>query len=132
MVREELTKELRRYGLESGSTLGRHMGIMDEAADAIEELEKEVERQKDRLYSGTELEWLKHFVRESSFDDEVSRDQLRCLWTAFCLHYNFIVDTADYDANLRKLWEAVAETEEDTADWGDYESFDNYLAKYLC
>lgn len=34
----ELIKELRRYGLSNGGSLGRHMGIMDIAADALEEL----------------------------------------------------------------------------------------------
>lgn len=42
-VRGGLAQELRHYGLTNGSALGRHMGIMDEAADAIESLRKELE-----------------------------------------------------------------------------------------
>ncbi|WP_312694092.1 hypothetical protein [Caproiciproducens sp.] len=37
---EELIKELRRYGLSNGGSLGRHMGIMDIAADRLEELNR--------------------------------------------------------------------------------------------
>lgn len=43
ITREGLAKELRHYGLSNGSALGRHMGIMDEAADAVEALSKEAE-----------------------------------------------------------------------------------------
>lgn len=39
---EEFVKTLRSYGLTNGTTLGRHMGIMDEAADVIEKLEREL------------------------------------------------------------------------------------------
>ena len=35
---KDLIHDLRRYGLTNGTALGRHMGIMDEAADAIETL----------------------------------------------------------------------------------------------
>lgn len=38
---EELIKTLRIYGLTNGTTLGRHMGIMDEAADALTALQSE-------------------------------------------------------------------------------------------
>ncbi len=41
---KELVKELRTYGLSNGSYIGRHMGIMDEAADAIEALLSKNER----------------------------------------------------------------------------------------
>ena len=40
---EDLIQSLRRHGLENGGTLGRHMGIMDIAADTIERLAKELE-----------------------------------------------------------------------------------------
>lgn len=40
---EDLIQSLRHHGLENGGTLGRHMGIMDIAADTIERLAKELE-----------------------------------------------------------------------------------------
>ena len=40
-----------------------------------------------------EFDFLSDFVAENCFDVEVCRDQLRVLWTAFCLHHGLIVDT---------------------------------------
>jgi hypothetical protein len=45
----ELIKELRSYGLQNGGSLGRHMGIMDEAADRLEELNRRTEPENKRL-----------------------------------------------------------------------------------
>lgn len=44
----DLIQELKRYGLSNGSALGRHMGIMDEAADAIERLISDLEEANKR------------------------------------------------------------------------------------
>ena len=41
---KEMVKELRTYGLSNGSCICQHMGIMDEAADAIETLLSENEK----------------------------------------------------------------------------------------
>lgn len=50
---EKFVKTLRSYGLTNGTTLGRHMGIMDEAADVIEKLENElVAERKNKALSG--------------------------------------------------------------------------------
>lgn len=77
------------------------------------------------------MDYMAAFVAEAFFDSEIECDQLRALWTAYCLHYNLDVDTAEYDQELRKLWKEVADTENDTAYWGDFESFGNFIAKYL-
>lgn len=45
---KDLIHDLRRYGLTNGTALGRHMGIMDEAADAIETLTLELAAEKKR------------------------------------------------------------------------------------
>lgn len=45
--------------------------------------------------------------------------------------YNLDVDTASYDSDLRRLWDAVAADEEDTADWSDFDSFDSFMCRYL-
>ena len=41
---ENIVTELRKRGLSNGSSLGWHSGLMDEAADVIEQLQTEVER----------------------------------------------------------------------------------------
>ena len=48
-----------------------------------------------------EFDFLSDFVAENCFDVEVCRDQLRVLWTAFCLHHGLIVDTHNYDLHLK-------------------------------
>ena len=40
-----------------------------------------------------EFNYMLAFVVESSFENELSRDQLRCLWTAYCFHNNLDADT---------------------------------------
>lgn len=83
------------------------------------------------MESKLEYEYIIDYINGASFDNEVCCDQLRCLWTVYCLHYDIEVDTYRYDSNLLKLWEEILKTEEDTSDWSDYESFDNYMCRYL-
>lgn len=94
------------------------------AAQLIEQLRGSVNRD-------AELKYMKQFAFESCFDAEVCCDQLRSLWTAYCFHHNLDVDTADYDRDLRVVWEAVAEVERETADWSDFDSFDRFMCKEL-
>ena len=75
--------------------------------------------------------FIRSFCRESYFDNEVMRDQLLCLWTSFCLIFGFDVDTCAYDVEIGWLWKIISETEAETADWSDYESFCNYMCKYI-
>lgn len=79
----------------------------------------------------TEFAFMTSFATQSCFDEDICRDRFRMLWTAYCLHYNLDVDTASYDSDLRRLWDAVAVDEEDTADWSDFDSFDSFMCRYL-
>lgn len=47
-----------------------------------------------------EFNYMLAFVVESSFENELSRDQLRCLWTAYCFHNNLDADTYEYESPL--------------------------------
>lgn len=76
-----------------------------------------------------ELNYLLNFAGQSDLSEDINRDWLRMLWTSFCLHDGLTVDTAGYDGIVRRLWDVVSE--EDTADWKDFDEFDNFLAKYL-
>lgn len=78
-----------------------------------------------------ELRFLLSYVSESCFDNEICRDRLRMLWTAYCLHHNLDVDTSGYDNDLLELWNKLAETGDGTADWSDYGEFYNYMCTYL-
>lgn len=94
------------------------------AAGIIESLQGKVSRK-------AEMDYLKEFARQGCFDEEPSRDQLRCLWTAYCLHHGLDADTSGYDNDLLELWDVVAEEEAETADWGDHDSFENFMCRYL-
>lgn len=101
------------------------------AANWIEDLQEALERANNQINQEAELKYMKQFAVESCFDTDGSHDQLRCLWTAYCFHHELDVDTADYDADLREVWEAVAEVERDTADWSDFDSFDRFMCQGL-
>ena len=92
---------------------------------------KLIEQLRGSISRDAELKYLRQFAFESCFDAEVCRDQLRSLWTAHCFHHNLDVDTADYDQDLRVVWEAVAEVERETADWSNFDSFDQFMCKEL-
>ncbi len=77
------------------------------------------------------LEYLKDFAREAYLDNDVSCDQLRSLWTAYCLHHNLTVDTATYDSDIAELWGAVSFDGEGTAEWNDFECFKNFMCAHL-
>ena len=121
---DTLQKELRMYGLQNGSSIGRHMGLMDEAADAIEHL-------NNNIPILAEFEFLTGYVAESCFDEEICRDRLRMLWTAFCLHHGLDADTRVYDWYLSELWEQLQGTGDGTPEWADLNEFENFMCKYL-
>ena len=121
---DKLQKELLSYGLTNGSVLGRHMGIMDVAAEAIEDLETHISR-------FAEFHFMLVYVAENCFDEEICRDQLRMLWTAYCLHHGLEADTSGYDTDLLELWNKLTETGDGASDWSDFDSFDNFMCTYL-
>lgn len=94
------------------------------AAQIIESMQGTVSRE-------AEMKYLKEFVRQGCFDVELIRDQLRCLWTAYCLHHGLDADTSGYDNDLKDLWNAIAKDEPETADWDDFDSFDNFMCRFL-
>lgn len=71
---EKLIEALRRYGLKNGTSLGRHMGIMDEAADILECLTAEnAEKDAEIERKSAEIERL--HKRRIDLSDE--RDRLQ-------------------------------------------------------
>lgn len=70
-----------------------------------------------------EMDYLKTFVQQGCFSEELSWNQLRCMWTAYCFHHNLDVDTSGYDEDLNELWDAMGEP--------NREGFDNFMCEYL-
>lgn len=78
-----------------------------------------------------ELDFILKFAREEILGFEVCANQLRSLWTAYCLHHDLEVDTKTYDADLMEVWQAASEDSSDTPDWSDFESFDLFMCNNL-
>lgn len=85
----------------------------------------------ERISRKAEFDYMMNFVEENSFDDEMSCDWLRMLWTAFCLHHGLDVDTHVYDWYLSELWKRLQETGDGTSEWADFNEFENFMCKYL-
>lgn len=71
------------------------------------------------------------FAEEAFIGEEVAAAQLRSMWTAYCLHHGLDADTRAYDDDLRELWKSVSQEEEDTQNWGDFDSFDHFMCAWL-
>lgn len=78
-----------------------------------------------------ELAYIIGFAVESCFVDELSCQLLRSLWTAYCFHHGLDADTANYDADLAAIWKEIAQVEEDTAYWSDFDSFSDFMCAEL-
>lgn len=78
-----------------------------------------------------EFQYIGSFVDEGCFDSELVCNQLRSLWTAYCLHHNLDVDTNGYDHDLTDIWAQVSATEDGTACWSDFDSFDAFMSADL-
>lgn len=82
----------------------------------------------------SEMSFMLAFARREDFGYEVTRKQLRSLWTAYCIRHDYDVDTSQYDNDLRWIWSA---TQENTScPWNDdedgirgYDLFDNYMCE---
>ena len=76
-----------------------------------------------------EFDFMYDYIKEADFVFEDSMEQLRCLWTAFCFHYNIDVDTKRYDDHLICIWDEMEKNE--TCGLRDLSKFENFMCKYL-
>lgn len=91
-----------------------------------------------------EFERMRKFAEEADFGgynvepNEVqmlARNQLRCLWTAYCIIADLEPDTLRYDEQLKELWMAVIENRQllgSTDEFDDIDCFDMWIGEYLC
>ena len=75
--------------------------------------------------------YLLKFAGDDFLDDDFFADQLRALWTAYCLHNDLDIESEKYEAYLKVLWAKVAEKHNRTAHWSDYGSFAQFARKCL-
>lgn len=74
------------------------------------------------------LEWIES---REDLDGMVVMQQLRCLWTTYCLHQNLDVDTAEYDNRIMEMWDVMQENESAPYSSLEYGRFYNAMTKYL-
>ena len=79
-----------------------------------------------------EYEYILECIESSEdLDEIVVMQQLRCLWTAYCLHQNLDVDTAEYDNRMMEMWNVMQENESAPYSSLEYGRFYNAMSKYL-
>ena len=79
--------------------------------------------------SAKELVYVKSFAMGiENWAEQLSLNQLRCLWTAYCLHQNMTVDTFSYDNELKQVWRDMRGADQIFV---DYDAFCNFMAAYL-
>ena len=59
---------------------------------------------RDYTHGINELKDIEDFINLDCENDTLSKKQLRCLWTAYCLHNDINVDTKRYDDTLSNLY----------------------------
>lgn len=96
-------------------------GYLD-AADYIEQLAG--------THRSREYGYLTAFAVGSDLGESVCRQQLRALWTSYCLHQNLGVDTREYDADMQSLWLVIAERDGESG-WSDVEEFYNFMCEQV-
>jgi len=74
-----------------------------------------------------EFEFLREFAASNTFSYPTAREQLRALWTAYCLHNDIDVDTRNYDNGISALW--LEMTEDDG--WQSIILFDVFMSRHL-
>ncbi len=79
-----------------------------------------------------EYEYILECIEGSEdLDEMLVMQQLRCLWTAFCLHHNLDVDTHEYDVKMDEMWQVMQENESAPYSSLEFGRFYNAMSKYL-
>ncbi len=87
---------------------------------------------EEPLDEQSEYEYILEYIESSdNLDEMVVMQQLRCLWTAYCLHQDLDVDTAKYDSRMVDMWNVMQENESAPYSSLEYERFYNAMSKYL-
>lgn len=85
------------------------------------------------LYAGEEFVFLRNYAQEvfELGDVMLILNQLRSLWTAYCIHQDMEVDTLSYDQDLLVLWETVEKAAPKCEHTADFDAFDAFMCELL-
>lgn len=101
---------------------------------AVEIFTQPVDKNFMREFTRMEFKCLLDFAKSAKFYYADSRNQLRDLWTAYCLHHDAYMDTKSYDKDLYEIWSGVLASHgdpKDTPDWASFETFDIFMGEHL-
>lgn len=74
-----------------------------------------------------------NFVKNEDVTEKIILQQLRCLWTAFCIRYDGMVDTGTYDSEFNELYDVLIESCPALPDnMKDKEEFYNFMCEFMC
>lgn len=83
-------------------------------------------RTTERERYGIDLDYISKFAKIMG-SDELSKNQLRSLWTSFCLRYDLEPDTGFYDYLAGGIYNKYVYNKFDS--FGEYDLF---MGEYLC
>ena len=78
-----------------------------------------------------DFEFVRKFARSVDFGVEIWAEQLKAVWTAFCLRWDVIVDTGEYDLMISKIHTALTESQTAGKDCPEFDEFDSYMCGLL-
>lgn len=79
------------------------------------------------MHDISEFQNIIDYVKSADWNNHVCFEQLRALWTAYCIHNHYECDTYAYDTKLRELYEEYAQHDVSLT----AEQFDEYMCNYL-
>lgn len=73
------------------------------------------------------------FIKDEVINDDLDMQQIRCLWTAFCIRYDRMVDTETYDSEFNGIYDALMEKKDAVPEiLNDKEEFYNFMCEFMC
>lgn len=87
-------------------------------------------RQDSQFNLVKEFEYMAEFAAGNDSGDLLTREQLRALWTTYCIHIGAAVDTALYDSDLRRIWAQVTNAGQ-ARGYRDFDDFDDFMCGLL-
>ena len=84
------------------------------------------------MTSNAEFDFILECLESSEdLDELVVMQQLRCLWTAYCIHQEIDVDTNEYDRKMEKMWNVMQENASAPYSSVEFGRFYNAMSKFL-
>ena len=77
------------------------------------------------IHDISEFQVIVDYARNADFDNSICWEQLRALWTTYCIHNKYECDTSAYDSKLIEIWSCMNMNE------SEFSRFDTYMCEHL-